>query len=1845
MTTPVGINKKHTEWRKYSKTLIEELKEKLEDRRTRTLALLSENKDLTAFREIDTESDGLDDTSTNLTIKHELPGDGAGAEGCLALSSYSETSSLTDSECYDRMDDCFYSEDVVKCEGECTHSSYSTSSASSESVIEEEICSSTSTTCAQLASKTRVNLDRHDVIFAAGKLPADGESENWPANEKRFLSAKGSLSHCNIKTSVISLADEALNVRLTRSFTDLHAVSCTDAPQENLKLNSDDITAQNDASGSTSLTKNINENTDQPDVIKTDLYKPDSPTKVVDDEGIMACKIKEELAQIIHEVVGTSPSTAELIQSLDGVDLVNTNIPTDEPPTETTTKIKTERDKFPDFYSDVDKDSCVGSSEEKTHTPKKRDFPVPQKENFDCKNCFEDIYKILKGNADIFNDINKDIIACLEHQLRDPYSALRNVSGNSGYMTVKPSELAGNFPPTQGESTERSKHLSLCLEKARLANSLQLKIGHTRNRAENIATTRAYEKAVDDLEECMQEFFKSYPIESEELSALQLTSAEATKRLTLPPTSPTRDGMAASLRRSSTFVIEKSGSLSPMKSETKYPSSGSTSKEKKTTPSVDSDNSLINRDLPPKCSPTYILNTETEDAANSAQKPEKKTWCKVKRSSSFKSGYVWSSGKMHAKKTKQNSNFLQLGSAPASDSDSTDSCSDMLEDSACKYTSSMLTQLLDYDSQDDDHLPDDVLALAVEETNKAAPETLKSPQTPDTVPDLFTKLTSEKDLNVMASSMTLKAAEVDDETHGNYESDFNTDSNGEDEEIEEIEEMLKEEVDENLIGIEMNILDEKHIIDEKKTKDHKDNVKLDESIVLNDDLKKPVDNSGINATGTLNLSVDDTAVIENRQAGLDKVDDKLTSTPSKDTSEDEAIECSSKTLVARGKMTPHISRPSHRKWFAVNNVGLNDSEDNDAPFLPKVEWSSSDEDILDDLRRDKSPSDILKEKQKVVVDEKLKMLTQCAQRRRKSRSPMRLMASTSKTLDQISIHSNSSKDSGIGSLMFPTSSRKAIEPWKGSQVKSECEYLGLPTSIYSSTCAMGDPKYFGDYDNTEILFPSVSELLLTRISQETPIKTSTNSTMNYENTENDEASLITEDFDCAMTNEPTTLPIKLSDISPTRIVQPSTTRKVASIFTAESPVKAVETPALRAHQTSREPSSLAVSLEHVSSLSSTSGEYTFPPLSTSCLQGESVPRESTQEPTGCIFGGETCNEWVHRPAESLETVITEFNDDKTQEIGEDIFYNDITQDGNQTIGQINHSGNFCLHDSIVIEESATLRKDEKKYAPRNISSIENIVRLAPCENSTLNSCPIPQMFMNVLQNKPFVFSTTNHDNSFQNDENKKSASDNNFVLSGDKPCETITTEYKIEQNLNSLDKTPETIQASSYQNDDKFDDECKLERDGRQSTERRQNENLLSTQHEVLNRGLIPVISDRLPREEDWTYVGDSKDFLSYVQANKETGRCKPLTYKAVNPNFQDSRSLRPSLARPWCSLSKQRSSAQQIHRDWSDMSFDSRDCYDIHPSAENYCLYNSKDPCQETHPRNFVYPKQESHLKRDDYQTILALFDKVSSIEHHLAQQNVNMECVQEHPCKRSPYSGTELGTCSSREAPCRSGRARGYCCTDPRPVCSCYCSCSCVSKQPIDTAAGSTGNTIAKLHTTVHTQSSQTEDNKGDGLPDQAGASLPSDARQVDEAFVEHFQTLSSKLDTSYELCKSLQSNLDNIDHGQVETLRLAESNAKIFAEKHCEQLKKSMDCIETRLEQLDHTHSQASAKRDDSLRNLIKETLDSVAQHLASQFLETVEQIEQRVTTALNNHSQSLTNKYTELTHIISELKISK
>ncbi|XP_012939080.1 uncharacterized protein LOC101854580 [Aplysia californica] len=89
---------RRSSWRHYSKSLIEELKEKLEDRRTRTLELLKNSSDLETLQEVDSESDGLDDTSTNLTNNHgKFLSEFSGPQG-VDQETFSETSSLAQSE-------------------------------------------------------------------------------------------------------------------------------------------------------------------------------------------------------------------------------------------------------------------------------------------------------------------------------------------------------------------------------------------------------------------------------------------------------------------------------------------------------------------------------------------------------------------------------------------------------------------------------------------------------------------------------------------------------------------------------------------------------------------------------------------------------------------------------------------------------------------------------------------------------------------------------------------------------------------------------------------------------------------------------------------------------------------------------------------------------------------------------------------------------------------------------------------------------------------------------------------------------------------------------------------------------------------------------------------------------------------------------------------------------------------------------------------------------------------------------------------------------------------------------------------------------------------------------------------------------------------------------------------------------------------------------------------------------------------------------------------------------------------------------------------------------------------
>ncbi|CAG5119144.1 unnamed protein product [Candidula unifasciata] len=90
-----------------------------------------------------------------------------------------------------------------------------------------------------------------------------------------------------------------------------------------------------------------------------------------------------------------------------------------------------------------------------------------------------------------------------------------------------------------------------------------------------------------------------------------------------------------------------------------------------------------------------------------------------------------------------------------------------------------------------------------------------------------------------------------------------------------------------------------------------------------------------------------------------------------------------------------LGQHSHKQWHQptedADDVPGNRKQD---MLLAKLDWSSSDDEAVDDVPRDVSPSFLLRQKQKRDVDDQLEHLNQYYSRSRKSRSPLRRTATS-----------------------------------------------------------------------------------------------------------------------------------------------------------------------------------------------------------------------------------------------------------------------------------------------------------------------------------------------------------------------------------------------------------------------------------------------------------------------------------------------------------------------------------------------------------------------------------------------------------------------------------------------------------------------------------------------------------------------------------------------------------------------------------------------------------------------------------------------------------------------------------
>ncbi|KAK0054622.1 hypothetical protein Bpfe_015967 [Biomphalaria pfeifferi] len=1576
---------KQTEWRKYSKTLIEELKEKLEDRRAKTLALLAENKDLAAFHEIDTESDGLDDTSTNVTSKMDRQSaqQELDSEQMLALSSQSEASSLTDCDCCkDELHPalhrhCAFSENVTGCDGECTHYSYSlTSTVSTE---EEDHSKSISLTPPPHHSK--------DTVTSPGRtLAAYGENDaNSPALTLKKEASRADTSsgmcgglrvHHHVSTAYIvrrssshycltastSLVTHNVNVRMSRSYTHLDQDIDYELQYEKMYSSVSRIGCirRLDSRETFDTSKQCEDirfdDVERDTTLQTQLTDLVSVSFAGTPTGAFKETAQANAVNLLSQSFIISNRTPDRKEFPD-----KSKLTLDISFFNNEMKSWDKRAEIRDEYTDhviEDRTNSVGMQTEirleclKTLTgklneivcdkqcgdikkPLKTEYFEPEKkvtdlassdrkasENcyFQWKQMFEEICDVI--NKSLLEDIDKMLVLQLKQRI-NRCSAGLNVSSNSGYATSM-KDVGESSHELEGSSMSdwSSQQLKMCLEKARLASTLQKKVSQAKSNIATTAARKAYEKAIGDFDGVMNDFLKSHLPEDGQR----------------PRDDQNRIDPVASFRRSETFVIDKDSDIehrptwniseSPfLKRETVANNEESYKQNDGTADYIEEDvmkgnksgPGSYNNDKPPKSSPTFLVSKEPPVVRK--QTKRKKQSSKRHIANQFLSGI----------KGPDTDAYLLKHKSPAanidSESDSTDSVSDTIDPHPPKYTSSILAQLLDYDSQDEktfskheqsvsderfkgydkseldtspikyevplsqtkskeneqselDRRAEQSILDKTFQTNKQTKIIVKTKNAFSSNNDrVVSDITFDSEENFACNhpmeninTFALATTEIDKDPCVDYDSDFNTGS---------ISECIQEE-DENVdnddhdLGLCFKTSDKKDVDSSTFYLDRPGRSR--DSSDMNDDAALAKDKTNLDLfdfegfnlkdeqnttlgtkvkTDNMNNEEIDHSTIDPKTLKSEKTNDGDVSAshnadckPSYSSKkEDEEENIGTNRTKTRGVKSFHQTetpgtsagvdntattssscnyRESKRR-FGKHVLKLSDDKPSDCgrtQFIPMVEWSSSEEDVFEDLTRDKSPSDLLRQKQKEIVDEKLKKLTEISKRRRKSRSPVSYRLPDScvnlKTLLQNALRDGDQEmnitDATYASLSFGQ--------------KQLFTVLKSPVETHRETVPAQ---------------PSVSDLLIARLNNDETDpdlkKASTEPKQDLAHEENTEIVEVSNEFQTPGENT-----IKLPSQLLKAITSPESPQRFVTIssFTSQSPTKARQLNDRGQHGAAKELSSKTASTDRASSVSSTSDEYNLPE-NVSQGRNDSIPLDELL---------------------NFETQVGEIQEEN---ILPDQFENsDILKNTQRCNPKQKEIGS-----SPGLESTEILAQDQKcqwTLSSQETKAVDTRVREVKMEHQVVSHVP-RQILTAVTEGGPHIVCDDNEDFQLSNKEvilNEVRVSLSKDPNIGKRKC---CTDYGQQSSIAKSDSESKNADQKGTTMDklDWHEDENRLLIPTPVNSPYNSDEDNEHAQYiEDDKEGKGEAVIDKL---DDWMFVGDLETFRKFVDTKKTTDK------------------------------------------------------------------------------------------------------------------------------------------------------------------------------------------------------------------------------------------------------------------------------------------------------------------------------------------------------------------------------------
>ena len=1029
------VSSEEKTWRTYSKSLIVELKEKLAARRARTLGLLSEGGDSSVFWEVDTESDGLDDTSTQ---SHEAKGrlvQDVLAEHGPEATSLSETSSISDTEfCHhhaeftdqhgDLIDNvnlmlrkkCFFTTTATECHSFSPPRADNTTMTSAKIRFEGDRelvpprTDNTTMTSAKIcfegerqlvppradnttmtSAKIRFEDDRELVppraditTMTSAKIRFEGDRELVSVGTEcdglndSFLDSndvsKLDMSNISLDLPTLLQSDTSSKSLLCEEYfntvnADIDSIEATyssaleyffGTSKESLSCTATNISTEIAYEGV--LEKKDPDHCSSPDVgSKLELKKSltDIKNAIVLEKDItptVEC-LNDECLETVHPESFDSVSPGLMTEAKELNAIIYSS--------QGSSDLKvTDKEELPQGESTI---VSLGAgdfklSESKSGIPKAvcrnliketEEFLRSELSKTTYKCAMEEILRLIKSDDVFYAEVDKNTVSLLEKHLDKsrlfPHGD-QNVSSNSGSddqdtnstheSTSKGSDII---------SFQRNQRLQSCLKKARLVSALQMNHDTAATKVGKVVTKQAYEKAVREFEVLVTRFA------STDLKKDQCSEPPRARKLdkhphvtSLPPFGAQKGSMS-----SKTFVFNKEA-----KDWSKETDESIHSKMKRSSTFV----------MEEKISKARVGDTENQlgnhmcIADNLSEKSDLLVSANQDLSQSGIKANPKESITFHMKKPEKR---VEDSDSESSESHESGFCSNQL------YTASLLTQLLDYSSQEED----------VADTNE-----------------------DSKDCDEMGDQSSKKAHATEGVVDSQMTSDnlIKMEDNDLKERSENIEKLLSS-IQSNAT-VEETPLDEDGIVYESDFETGSDSdtdlLKLRGDTTGQFDSKKDIAYTDWNflKNGKINqsdmLGVDSTVpfIKTEEEAGTSWENVLCGGTNSDFTVSNLCLEPSIQNkhldtkcnLERSGTTTEHITDATHHSSSNTvdgNNVARSEgnsraidqqhiSKKRLRQLLPKVDLSSSDDDSPDDINNDVSPAEILRQRQIEQVDGK-----------------------------------------------------------------------------------------------------------------------------------------------------------------------------------------------------------------------------------------------------------------------------------------------------------------------------------------------------------------------------------------------------------------------------------------------------------------------------------------------------------------------------------------------------------------------------------------------------------------------------------------------------------------------------------------------------------------------------------------------------------------------------------------------------------------------------------------------------------------------------------------------------------